>query len=114
MGHLHADGQVLNPDKLWPTTSALATSMRSTIEPGDCTSLNRISRTIHQHYSGLCSLRDSVGQRSPLDWKHSVQSMDLSTCCILFPSRVWNSLCMYACRFSNSCIQQQRLRSRPH
>ncbi|KAF9967336.1 hypothetical protein BGZ65_000058, partial [Modicella reniformis] len=57
---LRADGRVLNPDKLRPTTSALTTSMCSTIEPGDCTSFNKVTRAIHRHYSRVDYVRSEA------------------------------------------------------
>ncbi|KAF9200208.1 hypothetical protein BGZ49_009590, partial [Haplosporangium sp. Z 27] len=59
-GHLRADGQVLNPDKLRPTTSALTTSICSTIEPSDCISFNSITRVIHKHYSRVDYVRSEA------------------------------------------------------
>ncbi|KAF9186794.1 hypothetical protein BGZ51_001589 [Haplosporangium sp. Z 767] len=53
--HLRADGQVLNPNKLRPKTSALTMSMCSISEPDpdatDDSSMNGISRMIYRHYS---------------------------------------------------------------
>ncbi|KAG0336285.1 hypothetical protein BG000_006731 [Podila horticola] len=51
MDYLHPPHTSFNPDKKRPTTSALTTSICSTIEPGDCTSFSGISRTIYRHYS---------------------------------------------------------------
>ncbi|KAF9351008.1 hypothetical protein BGX26_010881 [Mortierella sp. AD094] len=58
--HHRADGQVLNPDKLRPTTSALTTSICSTIEPSECTSFNSITRAIHRHYSRVDYVRSEA------------------------------------------------------
>ncbi|KAF9295227.1 hypothetical protein BGZ74_010915 [Mortierella antarctica] len=51
MDYLHPPHTSFNPDKKRPTTSALTTSICSTIEPGDCTSFSGVSRTIYRHYS---------------------------------------------------------------
>ncbi|KAF9395121.1 hypothetical protein CPC16_009260 [Podila verticillata] len=51
MDYLHPPHTSFNPDKRRPTSSALTTSICSTIEPGDCTSFSGISRTIYRHYS---------------------------------------------------------------
>ncbi|KAG0200451.1 hypothetical protein BGX28_006474 [Mortierella sp. GBA30] len=58
--YLRADGQVLNPNKLRPKTSALTTSICSTIEPTDCSSFNGISRVIHRHYSRVDYVRSEA------------------------------------------------------
>ncbi|KAI1297424.1 hypothetical protein EDD11_007138 [Mortierella claussenii] len=55
--HLRTDGQVLNPDKLRPTTSALTTSICSTIEPANCTSFSGITRIVYRHYSRVDYVR---------------------------------------------------------
>lgn len=55
-----ADGQVLNPDKLRPTTSALTTSMCSTIEPTDCSAFNSISKAVYKHYSHVEYVRSEA------------------------------------------------------
>ncbi|KAF9092426.1 hypothetical protein BGX27_001798, partial [Mortierella sp. AM989] len=60
MSHHRADGRVLNPDKLRPTTSALTTSICSTIEPSECTSFNSITRVIHRHYSRIDYVRSEA------------------------------------------------------
>ncbi|KAF9925345.1 hypothetical protein BGZ67_008715 [Mortierella alpina] len=57
---LRADGAVLNPNKLRPKTSALTTSICSTIEPTDCASFNGISRMIHRHYSRVDYVRSEA------------------------------------------------------
>ncbi|KAF9098129.1 hypothetical protein BGX23_006932 [Mortierella sp. AD031] len=55
--YLRADGHVINPDKLRPTTSALTMSMCSTIEPTDCAPFNWITRLIYRHYSRVDYVR---------------------------------------------------------
>ncbi|KAF9948214.1 hypothetical protein BGZ72_009846 [Mortierella alpina] len=57
---LRADGAVLNPNKLRPKTSALTTSICSTIEPTDCASFNGVSRMIHRHYSRVDYVRSEA------------------------------------------------------
>ncbi|KAF9425877.1 hypothetical protein BGZ94_007144 [Podila epigama] len=49
--YLHPPHTSFNPDKRRPETSALTTSICSTIEPGQCTSFSGISRIIYRHYS---------------------------------------------------------------
>ncbi|KAG0318158.1 hypothetical protein BGZ97_004257 [Linnemannia gamsii] len=55
--YLRADGHIVNPDKLRPTSSALTTSMCSTIEPSDCASFNWVTRIIYRHYSRVDYVR---------------------------------------------------------
>ncbi|KAK5814893.1 major facilitator superfamily domain-containing protein [Linnemannia elongata] len=55
--YLRADGHVVNPNKLRPTTSALTTSICSTIEPSDCAAFNWVTRIIYRHYSRVDYVR---------------------------------------------------------
>jgi len=52
---LHPD--VFNPDKKRPTTSALTTSICSTVEAADYKSFDGISRIIHRHFSRVDYVR---------------------------------------------------------
>lgn len=96
--YLRADGHVVNPDKLRPTTSALTTSMCSTIEPSDCAAFNWATRIIYRHYSRV----DYVRTEAQLDKEaYLIGNIKFSRWVFLPAAFCFQAVCgtLYACKF---------------
>lgn len=96
--HLHPDDPIFNPDKKRPTTSALTTSICSTVEVADYKSFNGISKKIHQHFSRVDHVRSDEQLEKE---KYLIGKIKFNRWIFLPAAFFFQGVCgtLYACKF---------------
>jgi hypothetical protein len=96
--HLHPDDPIFNPDKKRPTTSALTTSICSTIEAADYKSFNGISKNIHRHFSRVGYVRSDEQLEKE---KYLIGKIKFNRWIFLPAAFFFQGVCgtLYACNF---------------